>query len=69
MTGYGGKDWEGAADRTCGRHRTTGTRAWCYDCGQWCRPKRLCPGCDPVVIAVLTKRGEHPAHPRKDGSQ
>lgn len=38
-------DWEGNPDRNCGEHRTTGARAWCFDCSEWCYPNILCHGC------------------------
>lgn len=25
-----------------GEHRTTGERAWCYDCREWCYPEDPC---------------------------
>lgn len=37
--------WEGGILRSCREHRTTGSRAWCFDCGTWCYPDALCPGC------------------------
>lgn len=36
--------YEGLAGAT-GQHRTTGLRAWCLDCHEWCYPTLLCPCC------------------------
>jgi hypothetical protein len=52
--------FEGHAGRSCGEHRTTGGRAWCYDDSEWCYPRSPCGGCmvgypfweyDPVAAA------------------
>lgn len=52
--------FEGHAGRSCGEHRTTGGRAWCYDDSEWCYPTSPCGGCmagypfweyDPVAAA------------------
>lgn len=39
-------DWEGRAGRECGEHRTTGERAWCHDCAQWCYRNEPCARCE-----------------------
>lgn len=39
-------EWEGFADRECGEHRTTGSRAWCFACSEWCYPTSPCAGCE-----------------------
>lgn len=39
------EDWEGRPRRNCDQHRTTGHRAWCYTCTEWCYPTRPCQGC------------------------
>lgn len=39
-------DFEGHWPRECGEHRTTGVRAWCFECMQWCyRGEDGCTGC------------------------
>lgn len=35
----------GHEPRACGEHRTTGLRAWCFDCGEWCYPGNGCIRC------------------------
>jgi hypothetical protein len=37
--------WVGATERECGDHRTTGARAWCFECTEWCYPEIPCRGC------------------------
>ena len=37
--------WEGNPKRECGDHRTTGLRAWCHTCTEWCYPEMPCLGC------------------------
>jgi hypothetical protein len=58
------EDWEGNPDRNCGDHRTTGARAWCFDCREWCYPKINCHGCvdfrallTPILAALTTGTG------------
>lgn len=34
------------AKRECGEHRTTGRRAWCLHCSEWCSPSLPCRGCE-----------------------
>ena len=36
----------GHEPRDCGEHRTTGGRAWCFECTEWCSPRRPCKGCE-----------------------
>ncbi|MHB1762648.1 MAG: hypothetical protein ACYCS4_07915 [Acidimicrobiales bacterium] len=36
--------YEGMASAT-GEHRTTGQRAWCFECGEWCYPEQPCVCC------------------------
>jgi hypothetical protein len=36
----------GLEGRGCGEHRTTGSRAWCFDDGEWCYPEAPCRGCE-----------------------
>lgn len=51
----GDEPWAGMEARECGEHRTTGGRAWCFDCSQWCYPSQLCRGCElPVLRARIT---------------
>jgi hypothetical protein len=49
------KDWEGREGRTCGEHRTTGSRAWCFQCSEWCYPRLTCNGCVdyPSILAPI----------------
>lgn len=47
-------NFEGAAKRYCGEHRTLGGRAWCHDCREYCAPVGLCHGCErPQFEAAL----------------
>lgn len=54
--------FEGHEGRHCGEHRTTGGRAWCFDCSEWCYPRAPCVRCErPKVIAALKRiRDEEP---------
>jgi hypothetical protein len=46
--------WAGAEERECGDHYTSGNRAWCGDCSEWCYPQIPCKGCElPVLRARL----------------
>lgn len=38
-------DFAGHDNRECGDHRTTGRRAWCFDCSEWCYLDDGCRGC------------------------
>jgi hypothetical protein len=39
--------FQGHPGRECGEHRTTGSRAWCHDCSEWCYPgDGGCKGCE-----------------------
>lgn len=38
--------FEGHDGRECGEHRTTGMRAWCHDCSEWCYDGGPCKGCE-----------------------
>lgn len=38
-------DFTGHTNRECGLHRTTGERAWCFDCSEWCYPSEPCVRC------------------------
>jgi hypothetical protein len=39
-------DFTGHPGRECGEHRTTGQRAWCHSCTEWCYPDGPCKGCE-----------------------
>jgi hypothetical protein len=39
-------DFTGHAGRECGEHRSTGPRAWCHGCSEWCSPEGPCKGCE-----------------------
>lgn len=49
--------------RACGEHRTTGERAWCHDCAEWCYPSTGCRGCELAtegyVLDVAADRNVH----------
>lgn len=48
--------FEGHRNRDCGEHRTTGARAWCFSCSEWCYPERPCAGCErPMLRAELVR--------------
>lgn len=51
-------NFEGHAGRECGEHRTTGSRAWCHNCSEWCYPDSPCKGCElpqlRATVATLT---------------
>lgn len=51
-------DWEGRNIRSCGDHRSTGDRAWCHSCAEWCYPADGCFGCKcpDGVDAVIEER-------------
>ncbi len=37
-------------------HRTTGGRAWCYNCEEWCYPNEPCVRCkEPLTRALLVE--------------
>ncbi len=47
-------EWTGFEERECGEHRTTGLRAWCFACSEWCYPESACAGCErPRLDRVL----------------
>lgn len=39
-------NFTGHTERECGEHRSTGPRAWCHDCCEWCYPEEPCKGCE-----------------------
>jgi hypothetical protein len=39
-------NFDGHPDKECGEHRTTGARAWCHGCSEWCYPDGPCRGCE-----------------------
>lgn len=51
------REWNGSPPSP-GEHRTTGSRAWCSDCHEWCYPDLLCRCCSvhPPLDTVLVKR-------------
>src|SRR5262245_27531852 len=57
------ESWMGRAERTCGEHHSTGSRAWCLDDQTWCYPSAPCSGCETVqeriqdAIELLTEHG------------
>jgi hypothetical protein len=47
--------FEGHTERECGEHRTTGERAWCHECSEWCYSGFPCRGCElPTLQATLS---------------
>ena len=43
-------NFTGHPDRECGEHRTTGDRAWCFDCTEMCYAAgQPCKGCRVVA--------------------
>ena len=49
----------GHPGRDCGEHRTTGDRAWCFDCSEWCYPSMPCVRCEaPVLRRVAANLAE-----------
>lgn len=47
-------NFEGHEGRECGEHRTTGGRAWCFSCSEWCYLTLPCKGCElPLLRDVL----------------
>jgi hypothetical protein len=51
-------DFEGHPDRDCGEHRTTGNRAWCHDCQEWCYPDSPCKGCELPQLRIQVADGK-----------
>ena len=49
-------DFEGHPDRECGLHRTTGGRAWCFTCSEWCYPSQPCAGCELPQLRATVER-------------
>lgn len=47
--------FEGHEGRECGDHDSTGRRAWCSWCTEWCYPHAPCKGCE---MPALRKRCE-----------
>ena len=48
-------NFEGQPDRECGEHRTTGSRAWCFECSEWCYPAAGCKGCELAQLRRLVR--------------
>jgi hypothetical protein len=42
---FDGGAFVGHQPRACGEHRTTGRRAWCFECSEWCYPHDGCIRC------------------------
>ena len=51
-------NWEGCVERECGDHRTTGRRAWCFDCTEWCYEAIPCKGCAVPILEAKVARAE-----------
>jgi hypothetical protein len=44
----------GHANRECGDHHSTGHRAWCFNCSEWCYEDIPCKGCElPSLRAAV----------------
>lgn len=43
-------NFEGHEKRECGEHRTTGDRAWCSECSEWCSRGAPCKGCELALL-------------------
>ena len=54
------ENFEGHQGRECGEHRTTGQRAWCFDCTEWCYDHVPCKGCELPMLRNLIKRLDWP---------
>ena len=50
--------FEGHDGRECGEHRTTGPRAWCFNCQEWCYPGILCRGCELPLLRARAEQAE-----------
>ena len=50
-------NWEGRQVRECGEHRTTGGRAWCFDCGEWCSAHAPCVRCELPAMRRVAEAG------------
>lgn len=50
--------FEGHLPRECGEHRTTGGRAWCFGCSEWCYPEQPCKGCELPMLRARLERLE-----------
>src|SRR5690606_15626739 len=48
----------GPDGRDCGEHRTTGPRAWCPTCQEWCYPGILCRGCELPLLRARAEQAE-----------
>lgn len=46
----------GHENRECGEHRTTGSRAWCFNCNEWCYPQMPCVGCEIVPLREFAEK-------------
>jgi hypothetical protein len=52
----GQTNFEGHDGRECGEHRTTGQRAWCHSCTEWCYPDGPCKGCELPQLHAEVER-------------
>lgn len=52
------ENFEGFAERECGEHRSTGKRAWCFNCTEWCYPEVPCRGCELPKLRFQLKYAE-----------
>src|SRR5690606_23790335 len=50
--------FEGHDGRECGEHHTTGPRAWCSNCQEWCYPGILCRGCELPLLRQRAAQAE-----------
>jgi hypothetical protein len=53
--------FEGHDGRECGEHRTTGHRAWCFECSEWCYPNIPCRGCELPALRKRVEQAENRA--------
>jgi len=47
---------DGWVPRECGEHRTTGDRAWCFDCSEWCSTASPCVRCERGILLREIRR-------------
>ena len=50
--------FQGIEPRECGRHHSTGHRAWCFDCTEWCYADSLCRGCELPGLRARAEAAE-----------
>ena len=49
-------NWNGVEQRECGEHQSTGRRAWCFGCTEWCYGDIPCRGCELPGLRAEIKR-------------